>query len=259
MSFLSAPNSKSRRIWERDELWVHKHGAEPVAPVDPPEAFTEPDWSVRNAWAPGGQGVYLTITTLPADSGSPITDIEGFNLSIGAWVSIGQSTPGEYLLTVNTPASTELFCEIRAVNANGPGPASDTKAVTPRPPTVPQTPQQETWTLEDQPSAAGNMCWITLLSYTDPQGSPLTGHSQRSQRVDTPGFSGWFGLAPPLPALGVPVSVTLGARTNGEFQVQLRASNANGNSGGLTKNVTCTLLPPLAVAASAAKPKRGKA
>lgn len=83
-----------------------------------PDAFTSGDWSV----ASGGSTV--TITTLPDDGGSALTDIE-YRVNSGSAVSLGETTTGTYSIT----ASDGDDVEIRAVNSVGAGAWSDTKTV----------------------------------------------------------------------------------------------------------------------------------
>jgi hypothetical protein len=85
-----------------------------------PNAFTAPDWGVAN----DGTNINLNITTLPADGGSPILDIE-YRLNGGSAVSTGETTTGSYTIT----AVEDDDIQIRATNAIGNGAWSDTKTV----------------------------------------------------------------------------------------------------------------------------------
>lgn len=84
-----------------------------------PDAFTSGDWSVAS------DGSTVTISTLPDDGGSALTDIE-YRVNSGSAVSLGETTTGTYSIT----ASEGDDIEIRAVNAVGNSAWSDTKTVT---------------------------------------------------------------------------------------------------------------------------------
>jgi hypothetical protein len=71
-----------------------------------PDAFTSGDWSVAS------DGSTVTISTLPDDGGSALTDIE-YRVNSGSAVSLGETTTGTYSIT----ASDGDDVEIRAVNA----------------------------------------------------------------------------------------------------------------------------------------------
>lgn len=88
-----------------------------------PEAFASDDWSVT----PGDEEADVTISELPADGNSAITDIE-YRVGTGEWTSSGGTT--SFTITGLTNA-VEVNIAIRAKNAIGAGPASATKAVTP--------------------------------------------------------------------------------------------------------------------------------
>ena len=81
-----------------------------------PEAFTVGQWDVS-----AGQ---ITISALPADGGSAITDIE-YRLNGGSPVSLGETTTGTYAHVGEEDDDIQL----RAVNAIGAGAWSDTKQV----------------------------------------------------------------------------------------------------------------------------------
>lgn len=66
----------------------------------------------------------INILSLPADGGSPITDIE-YRVNEGTAIGLGETTTGSYEIT----ADLNDDVQIRAVNAVGPGPWSDTKVV----------------------------------------------------------------------------------------------------------------------------------
>lgn len=78
-----------------------------------PEPFADIDWSV----ARGDQQAVVTISSLPADNGTTITDVE-YRLNGSAWVSSGGTT--NFTITGLTNGTT-YGIQLRAVNANGGG------------------------------------------------------------------------------------------------------------------------------------------
>jgi len=98
-------------------------GGEATAPAQ----FGAGDWSVADDETV--DGALLTISTLPSDGGSAITDLE-YQVDGGSWVSLGDTTTGPYGITGLT-YNTSQSIAIRAVNAIGNGDPSATKSVTP--------------------------------------------------------------------------------------------------------------------------------
>jgi len=94
----------------------------PVGPTVP-AAFSVGDWSI----VAGDTEADVTISSLPSNGGSAITDID-YRLDGGSWVSTGGTTSFTITGLTNT---TEYDVELRAVNAVGDGAASDVKQVTP--------------------------------------------------------------------------------------------------------------------------------
>jgi len=92
-----------------------------------PAQFGTGDWSI--AALGNGTSARITITTLPSDGGSAITDLE-YQIDGGSWVSLAGTTTGNYDLS-GLSWAVEIDVAIRAVNAGGNGTASATKAVTP--------------------------------------------------------------------------------------------------------------------------------
>jgi hypothetical protein len=95
--------------------------------ISVPAQFGTADWSVADDGTRGD--ITITVTTLPNDHGSTITDLE-YQIDGGSWVSLGGATVGDYSVSGLTN-DVEVDVAIRAVSASGNGPASDTKAVTP--------------------------------------------------------------------------------------------------------------------------------
>lgn len=92
-----------------------------------PAQFGPGDWSVADDATSGD--ITISITALPADGGSAITDLE-YQIDGGSWVSVAGTTTGDYPISGLTD-DVEVDVAIRAVNAIGAGTASATKAVTP--------------------------------------------------------------------------------------------------------------------------------
>ena len=99
--------------------------AKTETPTDVPAAFSVGNWSILDATT-GGQ-IDVTINALPADNGDTITDIE-YRVDGGSWTSsVGTTSFSITGLTDDVAVDIEL----RAVNGNGAGPASDVKSATP--------------------------------------------------------------------------------------------------------------------------------
>jgi len=92
-----------------------------------PAQFGAGAWSIATLGT--GTSARITITTLPSDGGSAITDLE-YQIDGGSWVSLAGTTTGDYDLTGLT-WNVEIDVAVRAVNAIGNGTASAAKAVTP--------------------------------------------------------------------------------------------------------------------------------
>lgn len=90
-----------------------------------PDAFEVGDWSI----AAGDEQADVTISSLPADGGDTITDIE-YRVDGGSPVSSGTDDTTGFTIPSLTN-DQEYDVEIRAVNSVGAGTWSDAKAVTP--------------------------------------------------------------------------------------------------------------------------------
>ena len=87
-----------------------------------PLAFEAEDFSVATGSAEAE--IDLTIQALPSNGGSAITDVEYDVGASGTWISVpSYSGTGTYTLTMAS-ASTSYSIRLRAVNAQGNGPAS---------------------------------------------------------------------------------------------------------------------------------------
>ena len=98
-----------------------------VAPATAPGQFLAADWSIADLGTVSN--ARITITNLPDDGGSPITDIE-YSVDGGAWISLAGTSIGTYDIG-GLAQGVMVGVQIRAVNAVGAGPASTNKAVTP--------------------------------------------------------------------------------------------------------------------------------
>lgn len=83
-----------------------------------PEAFGAEDWSV--ATGSGANELDITITSLPNDGGSTITDIEYDIDGAGAWTSLGTAATGSTILTM-AAAGAAYAIRLRAINGIGAG------------------------------------------------------------------------------------------------------------------------------------------
>lgn len=92
-----------------------------------PDAFLVGDWAIADLGT--GGDARITITTLPADNGSAITDLE-VKIGAAAYASLGGTTTGTYDLNDQFTDGVATDVLIRAVNSVGNGPDSDTKSVT---------------------------------------------------------------------------------------------------------------------------------
>ena len=99
-------------------------GGTPPADTEP-AAFTSGQWTATA----GVEQIVLNILALPNNGGSAITALQ-YRLDGGSWTALSGVGTGSRTITGLT-ASVEYDVEIRAVNAIGNGPASDTKSRTP--------------------------------------------------------------------------------------------------------------------------------
>lgn len=189
-----------------------------------PSQFGTGDWSIADAGT--NQDAEITITALPGDGGSAITDLQ-YQIDGGSWVSLGGTTTGTYTVagfTDGTPADVA----IRAVNANGNGTASATKSVTAT--GVPAAFTAGMWTLTDL--TTGGDARISISSLPASNGSALTDLEYKKDA------GAW---------------TSLGGATTGDYDltgvftdgvaadVIIRAVNANGSGADSdTKSVTTT-------------------
>lgn len=108
------------------------HISAPPLPVSTeastPSSFGLADWLIRDD-STGGDAT-LTLLALPFNGGSPVQIIQ-YSVAGGPWQPIpGSNSTGVYpLMDVFTDGvATQIV--LRAVNAQGPGPASDPKYIT---------------------------------------------------------------------------------------------------------------------------------
>ena len=203
-----------------DLEWTVPAGSGPAVP----DQFGSGDWSVADDGTNGD--ATITVTTLPADNGATITDLE-YRVDAGSAVSLGGATTGTYGisgLTDGTPADIQ----IRAQSANGPGPWATAKSVTST--GVPAAFTAGQWSIADD--TTGGDATLTITTLPSANGSAITDLERKI------GAGAWTSLGAattgtyPLANL-----FTDGVSTN----VLIRAVNANGNGGDSdTKSVTTT-------------------
>jgi len=98
-----------------------------VAPDTAPVAFESAMWDLADAGT--GGTLTLTVSSLPADGGSAITDLE-VSIDGGAFTSLGGAQADTYMLSGLTD-DVEVSVLLRAVNAIGAGPAQSAKTASP--------------------------------------------------------------------------------------------------------------------------------
>lgn len=149
-------------------------GAAAAPPAaESPAAFAADGWSVLNSGL-GGR-VDLTITTLPADNGHVITDIQ-YRVNSGTWTSVGAATTGTYEIAGLTNGVEYTF-QVRARNSEGPGTASSTKTETPTLAT-PAIISDETFAdatdiVTFRVDQVGTFYWAVTATTDDPTGSQI--------------------------------------------------------------------------------------
>ncbi|MEM1340751.1 MAG: fibronectin type III domain-containing protein [Pseudomonadota bacterium] len=98
------------------------------AAANVPSGFQPSEWSIIDAGT-GGDAV-VTITALPDNGGFPVQIVQR-SISGGDWRPIvGANKTGTYSLSDLFTDGSATDVRIRAVNQNGPGPASEIKTVT---------------------------------------------------------------------------------------------------------------------------------
>lgn len=211
-----------------DLEWTVPAGSGPAVP----DQFGSGDWSVADDGTNGD--ATITVTTLPADNGATITDLE-YRVDAGSAVSLGGATTGTYGisgLTDGTPADIQ----IRAQSANGPGPWATAKSVTST--GVPAAFTAGMWTLTDL--TTGGDARISISSLPSAAGSAITDLEVKI------GAGAWTSLGGTTTGdYDLTDDFTDGVSTN----VLIRAVNANGNGGDSdTKSVTTTTASGLTLA-----------
>ncbi len=179
-----------------------------------PAGFGAADWSLQDDGDGGGVGV--VVVTLPADGGSPITDLE-YQVDGGAWQSLGGSTAGTYHFTWGT-TGTAISVAIRAVNAVGAGSAASAKSVTPTDPaTVPGTMSAPAVTAVGSDSIS-----VDRAAAPADGGSPILSYDLRHS-IDGTIWTLLSGISDPQLVAGLASDTT--------YLVQTRAVNAVGQGG----------------------------
>ncbi len=226
---------------------------------------------------PGDATVTVKITTNPNDGGSPVTGFEYSTDNAATWTAAVPATAAElngpFLITTESKKvdsaypplvnGTEYKLALRAVNAAGPGPASEVKQVTPKAPVTspspsptspsptspsPTSPSPTSPSPTSPPAAAPGAPIITeanpgaakvtvkITANPNDGGSPVTGFEYSTDTGAT-----WATAAPVTAAEpNGPFLITTESKkvdsaypplVNGiEYQVSLRAVNAIGSS-----------------------------
>lgn len=189
-----------------------------------PEQFDPGDWSVSDDGTDGD--VTISITALPNNGGSAITDLE-YQIDGGSWVSLGATTTGDYGVSGLTNGTSYDFA-LRAVNAIGNGTASTTKSATPT--AVPAAFTVGQWTLTDL--TTGGDARIAISALPAANGTAITDLEVKI------GAGAWTSLGGTSTGnYDLLDDFTDGVSTN----VLIRAVNATGNgSDSDTKSVTTT-------------------
>lgn len=188
-----------------------------------PDAFVVGNWSIADAGTNGDATV--TISTLPADNGSALTDLE-YRIGVGAAQSWGAAATGTYGIG-GLPDGTATDIQVRAINASGPGAWSDTKSVTTT--GAPDAFTAGQWTVTDL--ATGGDARIAISALPAANGAALTDLERKV------GAGAWTSLAGTTTGNYDVAGFTDGAATN----VLIRAVNAKGNGADSdTKSVTTT-------------------
>ncbi len=170
-----------------------------------PDAFEVGDWST----AGDDTEIDVTINSLPGNGGSALLDVE-YRLDGGSWVSSG----GLVSFTITGLNNDQEYdVELRAVNVEGNGAASDVKAETPTGPTVPAAFSVGDWSI----AAGDEEADVTISSLPSNGGSAIT---DIDYRLDG---GSWV-------STGGTTSFTIAGLTNDqEYDVELRAVNAVGD------------------------------
>ena len=197
---------------------VHSGGA-----ATAPDAFVTGEWSVADLGTKGD--IRITISTLPDNGGSAITDLE-YQLDGGSWVSLSATTTGTYDIAGLTDG-TEYSVKVRAVNAEGNGADSDAKTVTPT--GVPEAFTSGLWSVNDL--GTGGDIRITISTLPAANGTAIT---DLEYKIDA---GSWTSLSGTTTG-NYDIS---GLTDDVEVDVLIRAVNATGNGADSdTKAVTPT-------------------
>ncbi|MEL6952854.1 MAG: SwmB domain-containing protein [Pseudomonadota bacterium] len=194
-----------------------------------PEAFTAGQWTISNATT-GGDAT-LTLLALPDSGNNPIQIVQYRQNETGAWQPIsGSNSTGVYALNDAFTDGVPTDVQIRAVNQNGPGPASDIKQVTTTDsadmsaPTLSLASYVDATNMLDlslgEDSGAASIAWAIADPATDPV---FDGTSWSGAAYETGTLTGLMMGANPFT---IPLT---SATPNGTREVSLYAYDAAGN------------------------------
>ena len=101
----------------------------PAPPVGVPNQFSTTDWSLSDLPSASGGTIMIDILNAPANNGSILTANQ-YQLNGGEWVNLPNPIPHQSF-TIVVPPVTLHTISLRAVNAVGAGPTSETKQIKP--------------------------------------------------------------------------------------------------------------------------------
>lgn len=144
-----------------------------------PAAFVAGNWTLTDPAT--SNDLTVTISALPSDGGSAITDLQ-YTLNAGtSWISFGAATVGTYTISGLTNGVSQAV-QIRAINSVGAGTASDIKSATPSADVTAPTLSSPTDTANGANAmtgsvstneANGTLWWVVSTSATAPSAAQV--------------------------------------------------------------------------------------
>lgn len=164
-----------------------------------------------------------------SDNLAPITNYEYRINGTGSWTALSPADTTSPVTVPGLPNGTSVGVELRAVNSQGGGTASNSMTVTPQGP--PSAPRSVSTTAGDG---------VATISFTDPADDG--GHAITNYQYSLDAGSTWRTLSPASTAS--PISVT--GLTNGvTYQIQIRAINSQGDGDASTSLATTPNFPSI--------------
>lgn len=186
-----------------------------------PDAFAPAGWSLTD---PGsGDALSVRVAALPADGGAPVERID-YRLDGGAWAPLGGAGTGDYAIAGLTEGQSYAVT-LRAVNAVGPGPESDTKTAAPEAAAggVPAAFGAPGWQVQDAGDGTLRLGLVDA-AFPDPGGARVT---RLDYRVDGGAWATLSPVAAPDPF--APGQWTLIDAGDGTLRLGTGADPADGN------------------------------